>query len=154
MVKEGDYIPDVDLFENSPRTKVNLAQELASGKGVIVGVPAAFSPSCSDKHVPGYLASGRLKDAGKIFIVSVNDAFVTKAWGKALDEHQSSGVRFLADPAGQFSKAWDVLFDATPALGNHRSKRYAITTQDGQVVKVSIEAEPGAVTVSGAAQHL
>ncbi|KAL9112447.1 MAG: hypothetical protein Q9227_003289 [Pyrenula ochraceoflavens] len=76
MVKQGDSIPDVDLHEDSPRNKVNLAQELASGKGLIIGVPAAFSPSCSDRHIPDYLASDKLKNAGKVFVVSVNDAFV------------------------------------------------------------------------------
>jgi 2-Cys peroxiredoxin 5 len=69
-------VPNVDLFEDSPGNKVNLANELASGKGVIIGVPAAFSPGCSDSHIPGYLASDKLKDAGKVFVVSVNDAFV------------------------------------------------------------------------------
>jgi hypothetical protein len=76
QVKEGDSIPNIDLYEDSPGNKVNLSKELASGKGVVIGVPAAFSPSCSDTHVPGYIASDKLKDAGKVFVVSVNDAFV------------------------------------------------------------------------------
>ncbi|KEF62867.1 peroxiredoxin (alkyl hydroperoxide reductase subunit C) [Exophiala aquamarina CBS 119918] len=139
MVKQGDSIPSVDLFENSPGNKVNLANELASGKGVIIGVPAAFSPGCSDSHIPGYLTSDKLKDAGKVFVVSVNDAFVMKAWGKSLDADKSSGIRFLADPTGEFSKAWDVTFDATPILGNHRSKRYATTIENGRVVKAAVE---------------
>ena len=76
QVQQGDSIPKVDLFEDSPGNKVNLAHELASGKGVIIGVPAAFSPSCSDTHIPGYVSSNKLKDAGKVFVVSVNDPFV------------------------------------------------------------------------------
>ncbi len=76
QVKVGDSIPNVDLFEDSPGNKVNLAKELSSGKGVIIGVPAAFSPSCSDTHIPGYIASDKLKSAGKVFVVSVNDPFV------------------------------------------------------------------------------
>lgn len=76
QVKEGDSIPNVDLFENSPGNKVNLSKELASGKGVVIGVPAAFSPSCSEQHIPGYISSDKLKEAGKVFVVSVNDAFV------------------------------------------------------------------------------
>jgi hypothetical protein len=76
QVKQGDSIPNVDLFEDSPGNKVNLAKELSSGKGVIIGVPAAFSPSCSDTHIPGYIASDKLKSAGKVFVVSVNDPFV------------------------------------------------------------------------------
>jgi peroxiredoxin 5 len=76
QVQQGDSIPDIDLFEDSPGNKVNLAKELASGKGVIIGVPAAFSPGCSDYHIPGYIQSDKLKDAGRVFVVSVNDAFV------------------------------------------------------------------------------
>ena len=76
QVKQGDSVPNIDLFEDSPGNKVNLSQELSSGKGVVIGVPAAFSPGCSDTHIPGYVASDKLKDAGKVFVVSVNDAFV------------------------------------------------------------------------------
>jgi hypothetical protein len=76
QVKEGDAIPNIDLFEDSPGNKINLSKELASGKGVVIGVPAAFSPSCSEQHIPGYIGSDKLKSAGKVFVVSVNDAFV------------------------------------------------------------------------------
>ena len=120
MVKVGDSIPNVDLVEGSPGDKVNLHKELASGKGLIIGVPAAFSksqpppstylptylptylstpasfksvskfphrythaypihhpgPSCSATHIPGYISSDKLKNAGKTFVVSVNDPFV------------------------------------------------------------------------------
>jgi len=150
MVKQGDSIPDVDLFEDSPGNKVNLSKELATGKGVIIGVPAAFSPSCSDTHIPGYIASDKLKSAGKVFVVSVNDAFVMKAWGKSLDESKSSGIRFLADPSGDFTRAWDVEFDAAKILGNNRSKRYAVLTEDGKVVKAAVEPDNTGVSISAA----
>ncbi|EHY58567.1 Peroxisomal membrane associated protein 20 [Exophiala dermatitidis] len=150
MVKVGDPIPDVDLFEDSPGNKVNLSKELSSGKGVIIGVPAAFSPSCSDTHIPGYVASDKLKSAGKVFVVSVNDPFVMKAWAKSLDESKKSGIRFLADPAGEFTRAWDVEFDASKLLGNKRSKRYAVVTEDGKAVKVAVEPDNTGVTVSAA----
>jgi 2-Cys peroxiredoxin 5 len=73
-----------------------------------------------------------------------------KAWGKSLDESKSSGIRFLADPAGEFTRAWDVEFDAAALLGNNRSKRYAVTTQDGKVSKIAIEPDNVGVTVSAA----
>lgn len=76
QVQVGDAVPDVELHEDSPGNKVNLAKELAEGEGLIIGVPAAFSPGCSDSHIPGYLAEPKTKEAGKAFIVSVNDAFV------------------------------------------------------------------------------
>ncbi|EXJ88897.1 peroxiredoxin 5, atypical 2-Cys peroxiredoxin [Capronia epimyces CBS 606.96] len=150
MVKVGESIPNIDLVEDSPGNKVNLSKELGSGKGVIIGVPAAFSPSCSDTHIPGYIASDKLKNAGKVFVVAVNDPFVTKAWAKSLDESKSSGIRFLADPAGEFTRAWDVEFDATPLLGNKRSKRYAVVTEDGKAVKVAVEPDNTGLTVSAA----
>jgi hypothetical protein len=64
----GDAIPDVELMEHSPGNKVSLANAL-KGRGVIIGVPAAFSPSCSATHVPGYIKSPKLKDAGLVFVV-------------------------------------------------------------------------------------
>ncbi len=76
QVKVGDSIPSVELFEDSPGNKVDLSKELASGKGLIIGVPAAFSPGCSDTHIPGYMLSDKLSGAGKAFVISVNDAFV------------------------------------------------------------------------------
>jgi 2-Cys peroxiredoxin 5 len=97
MVKAGDSIPNIDLFEGSPGNKVNLSEEL-TGKGLIIGVPAAFSqfsrdspisqgkynaksflflgPTCSDSHIPSYVMHPKIKDAGRVFVVSVNDAFV------------------------------------------------------------------------------
>ena len=76
QVKVGDSIPSVELFEDSPGNKVDLSKELASGKGLIIGVPAAFSPGCSDHHIPGYMLSDKLSGAGQVFVVAVNDAFV------------------------------------------------------------------------------
>jgi len=149
MVKAGDPIPSVELEEGGPGAKINLAEKLAKGKGVIVGVPAAYSPTCSDSHIPAYVASPNAKKQ-PIYVVSVNDAFVMKAWGKTLDADGSSGVHFAADATGAFSKALDLLFDATPLLGNERSKRYAIVTEDGKVKSVHVEDDPSKVTVSGA----
>lgn len=76
QVKVGDSVPDVEVFEDSPGNKVNLSKELAEGKGLIIGVPAAFSPGCSDSHIPGYLADPKTKEVGKAFVIAVNDAFV------------------------------------------------------------------------------
>lgn len=91
-VNIGDGLPDVDLVENSPGNKVNLLKEL-KGRGVVIGVPAAFSiadfmfnlectinclpgPACSATHIPSYVNHAKLKDAGQVFVVSVNDPFV------------------------------------------------------------------------------
>ncbi|KAF3898729.1 Peroxiredoxin [Trichophyton interdigitale] len=147
-VSQGDSIPDLDvLTENSPGNKVNLASELAKGKGVIVGTPGAFTPGCSLSHVPGFLNHPKLKDAGKVFVVSVNDAFVTKAWGESLDPQKKSGVRFLADASGEFNRQMDLLFSSAKVFGNDRSKRYALLVEDGKVVKAFVE--PDNTSVDG-----
>jgi len=127
MVKVGDSIPSVELMEGSPGNKIDLAKTL-TGKGLIIGVPAAFSawnflqyhrpakhgpsfvhphcgksarllnqcvsgPGCSETHIPGYINSSKTKTAGDVYVVSVNDAFVMKAWGKTLDPSGDSKVR-------------------------------------------------------------
>jgi len=150
MVKVGDKIPDVTLYEAAPDKKVSIAKELASGKGVIVGVPAAFSPGCSNSHIPGYINSKHLKDAGKVFVVSVNDAFVMGAWAESLDAGAKSGIRFLADPHGEFTKEMDLFFDSAAVFGQNRSKRYAVTTEDGKVTGVHDEPDNTSVKVSAA----
>ncbi|CRK37566.1 hypothetical protein BN1708_020286, partial [Verticillium longisporum] len=70
-------IPDLNvLVEDSPANKVNLADEFKSANGLIIGVPAAFSGTCSASHVPSYINHPKLKEAGSVFVVSVNDPFV------------------------------------------------------------------------------
>ncbi|KAI9890091.1 MAG: hypothetical protein M1814_004490 [Vezdaea aestivalis] len=139
MVKVGDSIPDLEvLTENSPGTKINLAKEL-TGKGLIIGVPAAFSPACSDSHIPGYINSSKLKSAGKVFVVSVNDPFVMKAWGKSLEPSTPSGIRYLGDPSCDFTKALDLDFDAAAIFGGPRGKRYALVIEDGKVKSAHVE---------------
>ncbi|KAI1636129.1 Redoxin [Biscogniauxia mediterranea] len=141
-VKVGDAVPDLEvLHEDSPAKKVSLAREFASGipDGVIVGVPGAFSPGCSQKHVPSYINHPKLADAGQVFVVSVNDAFVMKAWRDQLDPTKESGIRFLADPTGAFTKALELDFDASPFFGNERAKRYALVIKDGKVKSIHVE---------------
>lgn len=76
-MKVGDEVPSFDgLFEKSPGNKINLAEELGKADGYIVGVPGAFTGTCSSQHVPSYINHPNLKRAGQIFVVSVNDPFV------------------------------------------------------------------------------
>lgn len=77
LVQVGDQIPNLAvLVENSPGNKVNLADEFKKGDGLIIGVPGAFSGACSQQHVPSFMSHPSIKDAGQVFVVSVNDAFV------------------------------------------------------------------------------
>jgi len=153
-VNVGDGLPDVELMEESPGNKVNLKDELSEGKGLIIGVPAAFSPSCSNSHIPGYISHKKLSSAGRVFVVSVNDPFVMKAWATSLDPSGSSDIRFIADPKGEFTSALDLDFDATAIFGNRRSVRYALVTRDGKVKSTHIEPERTAVDVSAASKVL
>ncbi|KAF2436010.1 peroxiredoxin [Tothia fuscella] len=148
-VAKGDSIPDVELHEGSPGNKVNLFNEL-KGNGLIIGVPAAYSPGCSENHIPGYLKHPKLKDAGPVFIVAVNDAFVMNAWGKVLDP-SGKAARFIADPELKFTKALDLSFDAAAAIfGGARSKRYALLIEDGKVKEAFVEPDNTGLNVSTA----
>ncbi|KAI0813733.1 AhpC/TSA family protein [Xylaria sp. FL0064] len=150
FVQVGDAVPDVDLHEASPANKVNLAKEYGTGiaDGVIIGVPAAFSPSCSASHVPSYINHPKIGEAGQVFVVSVNDAFVMKAWGDQLDPTKLSGIRFLADPTGAFTKALDLGFEAIPVFGNMRAKRYALVIENGKVKSAHVEPDNTGTDVS------
>ncbi|MCJ1411773.1 Peroxiredoxin-5, mitochondrial [Ptychographa xylographoides] len=153
-VKVGDGIPNLDvLHEHSPGNKINLAQELV-GDGIIVGVPAAFSPSCSNSHIPSYINHPKLSSAGQVFVVSVNDAFVMKAWATSLDPTNTSGIRFLADPTAAFTQALALAFDGSAIFGGDRSKRYALTIKDGKVKEVHVEPDNTGVDVSTAEKVL
>lgn len=139
VIRVGDKLPAVDLFEDSPANKVNLAK-IASGKKIVIfAVPGAFTPGCSKTHLPGYIQKAeelRSKGITEIFCVSVNDPFVMSAWGK---EHGAEGkVRMLADPKGQFTDAIELSVDL-PVLGGKRSKRYSMVIDDGVIKELNVE---------------
>lgn len=76
MVRVGQEIPSLELLEDSPGNKVDLAEEFQRGNGYIIGVPAAFSGTCSSEHIPSFIHHQALKQAGQVFVISVNDPFV------------------------------------------------------------------------------
>ncbi|KAI0998450.1 hypothetical protein K3495_g9748 [Podosphaera aphanis] len=154
-IKIGDKLPSIDaLVENSPGNKVNLSETIANNKALIIGIPAAFSPSCSNSHIPGYIKHKKLKEAGQVFVVAVNDPFVTKAWGDSLDPSGSSGIRFLGDPTAKFTEALDLCFDGSAIFGGPRSKRYALELQDGKVKALHVEPDNTGLDVSSAEKVL
>ncbi|KAH8595250.1 Redoxin [Bisporella sp. PMI_857] len=154
FIKVGDKLPNLNvLVENSPGNKVDLS-EFTKGKALIIGVPAAFSPSCSESHIPGYIKHKKLKDAGNVFVVAVNDPFVTKAWGASLDPAGSSGIRFLGDPTARFTEALDLAFDGSAIFGGPRSKRYALEIEDGKVKSLHVEPDNTGLNVSSAEKVL
>ena len=159
MIKVGDRLPAVKLHEyNEVETEgcalgpleVDVAQAAAGKKIVLFGLPGAYTPTCSARHVPGYLANYQaLRDAGvdEIWCVSVNDAFVMGAWGR---EQQAAGkVRMLGDGSAAFTNALGLAQDLSARGMGVRSKRYALLAVDGVVEALNIEA-PGAFEVSNA----
>lgn len=129
----------MDLFEDSPANKVNLADLSAKGKVVVFAVPGAFTPGCSKTHLPGFVSSAdKLKGSGvnEIVCLSVNDPFVMQAWGK--DQGAADKVRMLADVSGEFTKAVDLGVELAP-LGGYRSKRYSMVVENGVVTQLNVE---------------
>jgi len=140
-IKVGDKLPSVEVFENDPKTKVNLSDLFAKSKrAVLIGVPGAFTPGCSQKHLPSYVTKAdELKKNGVDLIacVAVNDPFVMTAWGK--DQKADGKVRMLADPQGKLAKALDLEKDLKDALGSVRFKRFAMLVENGKVAALNVE---------------
>ncbi|KAK8055689.1 peroxiredoxin 5- prdx5 [Apiospora rasikravindrae] len=153
LVQVGDPLPNLEvLCEASPGNKVNLLDEFRSTKGLVIGVPAAFSGACSQQHVPGYIRHPKTKEilglGGKVVVVSVNDAFVMNAWHEQMDPVKESGIRFLGDPTGEFTRALDLGFDAPAIFGGMRGKRYALVIEDGKVKEAHVEPDNTGTNVS------
>ncbi len=159
MIKVGDALPSVTLQEYSEvegngcsigPNPVKVA-EAAAGKTIaIFGLPGAFTPTCSAKHVPGYVQKfDDLKKAGvdEIWCVSVNDAFVMGAWAR--DQKAGGKVRMLADGSAEFAKATGLTLDLTGKGMGLRSTRYSMLVKDGKVATLNVEA-PGKFEVSDA----
>ena len=154
-IKLGDTLPAATFMEmqDGKPTPVS-SDELFKGKTVaLFALPGAFTPTCSAKHVPGFVQNyEKLKGKGvdTIACVSVNDAFVMGAWGK--DQGADGKVRMLADGNGDFTRAIGLEFDASKFGMGKRSQRYSMIVKDGVVKAVNVEA-PGAYEVSSA-EHL
>ena len=158
-IKEGDRLPDVTLQElpveysaacpTGPENRNVL--ELAKGKRIaIFAVPGAFTRTCSAKHLPSFVeAANKLKEKriDEIWCVSVNDAMVMAAWGKA---HDAGGkVRMLADGSAKFTRAVGLETDLTDRGMGVRSQRYSMLVEDGVVKRLNLE-KPGQYDVSSA----
>lgn len=149
MIAVGQKIPSVTIKQATPEgaAEVDPAQLFAGKKVVMFSLPGAFTPTCSSKHLPGYvreLAQLKAKGVDIVACLSVNDAFVMKAWA---EQHDALGkIVMLADGAAAFSKALGIDFEI-PGMGV-RAKRALFTIEDGTVKSVDVEA-PGKFEVSG-----
>lgn len=143
MIAVGDRIPDVALkaVTSGGTEDVTTGDLLGTGRVVLFGVPGAFTPVCSDFHLPGFvLKTDDLKAKGveKIFCVSVNDAFVMGAWARSED---AKGITMLADDAAAFAAAMGLTTDASSFGLGTRSERYAAVIENGVVVSIEVEKE-------------
>jgi peroxiredoxin (alkyl hydroperoxide reductase subunit C) len=130
--------------------EVDTGELFTNKKVVLFAVPGAFTPTCSAKHLPGFLAhlaDFKAKGVDKIVCLSVNDAFVMGAWGK--DQKVGENIVMLADGAGVFTKAIGLELDLSARGMGVRSQRYALIAEDGMITHLAVE-EPGGFDVSRA----
>jgi peroxiredoxin (alkyl hydroperoxide reductase subunit C) len=151
-IKIGDSIPSMKLMQATAEGPKEVStDDLFSGKTVVLfGVPGAFTPTCSAKHLPGFVTNAdalKAKGVDTIACMSVNDAFVMGAWGK--DQGITDQVTMLADGSAAFTKALGLELDLTARGLGVRCQRFALVAKDGKVTHVGVEAA-GAFEVSKA----
>lgn len=163
MLKVGDKLPSGTLQEyievegngcSIGPNSFDIEKETAGKKIAIFALPGAYTPTCSAKHVPGYVQEAEaLKKAGvdEIWCISVNDAFVMGAWGR--DQKTSGKVRMMADGSADFTKAAGLTLDLTSKGMGVRSQRYSMLVDNGVVKTLNIEG-PGKFEVSDAGTML
>lgn len=159
MIKVGDTLPSSLLMEyvevegngcSIGPNPVDVAKASAGKTIALFALPGAFTPTCSAKHVPGYVEQhDALRAAGvdEIWCISVNDAFVMGAWAR--DQKTAGKVRMLADGSAAFTQATGLTLDLTAKGMGLRSNRYSMLVKDGKVVTLNIEG-PGKFEVSDA----
>ena len=153
-IKKGDHLPDVVLktMADDGPAEFNISKVSEGRKIVIVGLTGAFTTTCHNTHIPGYLENLetlKAKGVDEIFIVSVNDHNVMGAWSKALNA--DGKLTFAADFDAEFTKQIGMDIDLAIAGLGLRSKRYAMIVDDRVVADVSIDEGRGVVDESGAA---
>jgi len=147
----GDKLPDITVIKTGAdgNEAVQTSDYFAGKKVVLFSVPGAFTPTCSAKHLPGFVDKAseiKAKGVDEIACTAVNDAFVMKAWGTATG---SPDVTMLADGNGDLAKALDLTMDGSGFGMGLRGQRFALVVNDGVVEQVHVEA-PGDFKVSSA----
>lgn len=159
MIKAGDKLPNGVLSEfvevesegcSVGPNNFNVVDMVAGKKIVVFGLPGAFTPTCSAKHVPGYLAMHdalKAKGVDEIWCASVNDAFVMGAWAK--DQKTAGKIRMLGDGSAAWTKALGLELDLTARGMGIRMQRFSMFVEDGTVKTINLEA-PAKFDVSSA----
>ena len=156
-IKAGDRLPSVTLHEMGAEGPQPVStDDLCRGRRVVLfGVPGAFTPTCSNAHVPGFLANAhaiRAKGVDEIACLSVNDAFVMGAWADS--QNTGTEIRMLADGDGAFAEAAGLVLDLTGHGLGVRSQRFAIVARDGVVERIEVEPDPTEAEATGAERTL
>jgi peroxiredoxin len=151
-IQIGDKLPDAKFrVMTADGVQVKSTDDIFKGKKVaLFGVPGAFTPTCSNLHLPSFLnnaAQFKAKGVDTIAVTAVNDVFVMTQWQKS--SGAEGKIDFLADGNGEFAKAIDMAFDGSGAGLGTRSKRYSMLVDDGVVKTVNIEDAPGKCDISG-----
>jgi peroxiredoxin len=152
-IKVGDKLPSVTLRQVTPEgpKEISTDEFFRGKKAVLFAVPGAFTPACSQRHLPGYVekvADIRAKGVDEVACVAVNDAAVMTAWGK--DQRCEGKVSMLADGSGDLARALGLELDLTRNGLGVRSKRYSMLVDNGVVKSLNLEQQPGQVEVSSA----
>ena len=151
-ISKGDKLPEATLFrmgESGPE-KLGTPELFAGKTAVVFSVPGAFTPTCSAKHLPGFVEKAdelKAKGVDLVACLAVNDPFVMQAWGEGAGA--DGKVEMLSDGNGEFAQALGLEFDASGAGLGTRSQRFAMIVKDGKVEELFVDA-PGAFEVSSA----
>ena len=148
MIKIPSII--IPIIENGKLCNHNLSEITANKKIIIFGIPGAFTPTCSEKHLPGFISlNNKLKAKGidDIYCLSTNDAFVMKAWLKSYPK--GNLIKGIADGNADFVKAMNLTFDYSASFMGVRCKRFALIAKHNNILKIFIE-EKGKFFISSA----
>lgn len=151
MIKEGDKLPDATLhvMRDGKPTAVTTSELFGGKKVVVFAVPGAFTPTCSQAHLPGFVVNAdaiKGKGVDSIVCLSVNDAFVMDAWGR---DKNAEHIMMVGDGNGEFTRKLGLEMDGSGFGLGTRSQRYAMVVDDGVVTKLAVE-DPGKFEVSKA----
>ena len=155
-IKKGDKLPDAKVFilEKDPK-EVSIKQIVGDEKVILFGLPGAFTPTCSTKHLPGFvLAVDQLKKKGinKVVCISINDPFVMDAWGKI--HNVQDKILMVGDSKGDFTKNIGAELNLTNRGLGVRSSRYTMLVEKGNVLRISEEEVAGKCEITAAGNFL
>ena len=153
----GDRVPAATLFEPGSGGPEKLSTDTLFGgrKIVLVGMPGAFTPTCHNNHLPGFIEHRDAilaKGVAEIVVLSTNDTHVLRAWGEA--SGASGKIRFVSDGNAEFISQAGLSFDGSGTGMGTRARRFAMIVEDGVVTALAIEEQRGQTAVSSAAQIL